>query len=80
MELHIPLPPETEARLRQRAAAAGKDPASFVLEVVEEELAAEELSPNSQRITELREWAAGHASLPFEAEDGRESIYQGRGE
>lgn len=33
--LSISLPPETEARLRERAAAAGKDPATFAREAVE---------------------------------------------
>ena len=36
--LSISLLPETEARLRERAAAAGKDPATFVREAVEEML------------------------------------------
>ena len=36
--LSISLPPETAAKLRKRAAAAGKDPVSFVRDVVEEKL------------------------------------------
>ncbi len=89
MTLQIPLSPEVEAKLHERAAAAGKDPVSFVLQVVEEELAADETLPASdrdvrlsaqQRISELRAWAAGHAKLPHEADDSRESIYEGRGE
>lgn len=78
--LSISLPPETEARLRERAAAEGKDPAAFVLEVVQEELAAEEPSPNAQRMAALRDWAASHARLTYEADDDRESTYEGRGE
>ena len=78
--LSISLPPETEARLRERAAAEGKDPAAFVLEVVQEELASEEPTPNAQRIAALRAWAASHAELAYEADDDRESIYEGCGE
>lgn len=29
---------------------------------------------------EFRRWAAGHRRLPREADDSRESIYEGRGE
>jgi predicted DNA-binding protein len=39
MTLSISLPPETEARLRQRAAALGKDIADVAREAVEEKLA-----------------------------------------
>ena len=80
MTLTIDLPAETEARLRERAAAVGKDPATFVLDVVQEELATEPVASNAQRITALRAWAARHAPLSYEADDSRESIYEGRGE
>ncbi len=40
MTLQIDLSPELEARLRQRAAAAGKHPEEFVLQAVEEKLQA----------------------------------------
>jgi hypothetical protein len=30
--------------------------------------------------TEWRAWAASHKTLPFEADDDRDSIYAGRGE
>ncbi len=29
---------------------------------------------------EFRRWAAAHRRLPYEADDSRESIYEGRGE
>jgi len=38
MTLHIHLKPELEARLRERAALAGKDAEAFALEAVEEKL------------------------------------------
>jgi plasmid stability protein len=40
MTLHLSFPPDTEARLRERAAATGKDVEQIVREVVEEKLAA----------------------------------------
>ncbi len=38
MTLQLDLSPEIEARLRERAAAVGKDAATFILEAVEEKL------------------------------------------
>ena len=38
MTLHISLPPETEAKLRQRADAAGRDVAGYVEELIERDL------------------------------------------
>ena len=40
MTLSIPISPDLEARLRERAAASGKDLVSFVRDAVEEKLAA----------------------------------------
>ncbi len=80
MTLQIPLSAEAEARLRERATAAGTDLATFVLRVVEQELAADEPASNAQRIAALRDWAASHEPLGYEADDSRESIYEGRGE
>lgn len=89
MTVQLALSTEAETRLREQAAAAGKDLASFVLEAVEEKLAVaddvsatnghEELSAD-QWIARFRRWAASHRPLPNEADDSRESIYAGRGE
>lgn len=87
MTLQIELPPETEARLREQAKAAGKDPAAFARDAIEEKLAlsadpAAE-SPRlsvEQRITEWMAWAKSHAPLGHDVDDSRESIYEGRGE
>lgn len=89
MTVKLALSSEAESRLREQAAAAGKDLASFVLEAVEEKLAVatdassdnghEELSKD-QWITRFRRWAASHRALPYEADDSRDSIYAGRGE
>lgn len=88
MTLQISLSDDSEARLRQYAAAAGKDVPSVVAEAIEEKLAiygsdgetdSRKLSPE-QWIAELRGWAAGHATLTRVADDSRDSIYAGRGE
>ena len=87
MTLHIALSPETEAQLRQRAAEAGKDPAEFAREALEEKLAGsfhtaadEAPLPADQRVAELLRWVASHRPLEHDADDSRESIYEGRGE
>lgn len=83
--LQIPLSPETEAKLRERAAAAGKDLATFIQDVVEEVAvgengaAADALSP-TQWSEEWHAWAASHRKLDHVVDDSRESIYSGRGE
>lgn len=83
MTLQIPLSPETEARLRERAAAAGKDLTTFVLDAVEEIAAADdgagELSA-TEWSQQWHAWAASHRTLDRPADDSRESIYAGRGE
>ena len=87
MTLQIELPPETEARLREEAAAAGMDPATFVREAVEEKLAGSgdattepSKLPAAQRIAEWLAWADSHVPLGRDVDDSRESIYEGRGE
>lgn len=87
--LNIPLSPEKEARLRELAAAAGKDVTEYVLEVVEEDLALAEPFPqvgtespqkHQQWESDLDAWASSHPRLHSIADDSRESIYAGRGE
>lgn len=86
MEINLPLSPETERKLRQQAQAAGQDLQRFVLDALEEKLRANSIGDlehslsTKQRIDKLMEWASSHRHLPFEADDSRESIYQGRGE
>ena len=90
MVLSIELTPEMEARLRERAAAEGKDPNALVLEAVAEKLSAPN-GPASQSASEgrLQAWnrflaaTRDHAAaLPpaHFVDDSRESIYEGRGE
>jgi hypothetical protein len=87
--LNIPLSPDKEAKLRERAAAAGKDVTEYVLSVVEEDLAmAESAAPlhadtplkTDQWMKEFRAWVASHPRLNYLADDSRDSIYAGRGE
>jgi len=89
MTLHVPLTEESESRLREFAAATGKDVSSLVVEAIEEKLSIleEEASDRTRRprtaeqwIAELRAWAASHPRLEYVADDSRESIYAGRGE
>ena len=86
MTLNVPLSPETAAKLHACAAAAGKDVADFVREVVEAKLAALEASGNGggmsaeQWSKEWHAWAASHPQLDTIADDDRGSIYAGRGE
>jgi hypothetical protein len=89
MSVTIPFPPEIEAKLRQRAAAAGKDVGSFVREAVEEKLALPgrpDESNAAQWLAEFDAWmrgvAARESAYPpgFVADDSRETVYEGRGE
>ena len=85
MTLTLQLPPEIEIALRERAAAAGKDPEGFTLDALKEKLGPpaetgkKELSPE-EWVREWYAWAASHRRLPFEVDDSRESIYAGCGE
>jgi hypothetical protein len=90
MLLNIPLTPEMEARLRERAAAEGKDPIALALEAVNERVLAQDLTASQATAAAQKEawnhFLAGvseHAkTLPpgIVVDDSRESIYEGRGE
>lgn len=92
MALTLTLPPETEARLRNVAAAAGTDVNAFVQQAVEEKLTAAgdtippEKKTKEQWLAALNRWMAEvdkQASMyppGLEADDSRETIYEGRGE
>lgn len=87
MTLQIPLSPEAEGKLREQAAAAGKDLATFVREAVEEMVDQGNGSrlgngslPPAKWSEEWHTWAAGHKRLDHVVDDSRESIYAGRGE
>ena len=87
MTLKIELGPTSEADLRKRAAEAGKDPADFAREVLEENLLSSEASrdeeaamPSSDRVAEFLKWVQSHRPIGHPVDDSRESIYEGRGE
>ena len=89
MTLTIPLSTETESKLRQRAAALGKDVVEFVRETVEEKLASvheSQVAPPSRAaawerwVAHMRQWAHENLTSGHVIDDSRESIYQGRGE
>jgi hypothetical protein len=87
MTLHIDLAPEDEARLREQAAAAGKDVAIFAREALRETLLLETESdaepPRLSTEQWLAEWhalTAGAKRLGCMVDDSRENIYEGRGE
>ena len=87
----ISLPPEAEARLRNRAAALGTDVQTLVRQAVEQQL----FIPNGNKAAaasdqrwsaEFAAWmndVAGRSSLyppGYAADDSRQSIYEGRDE
>lgn len=88
MSVLIPFPPDIEAKLRETAAAAGKDVNTFVREAIEEKLGlGSPLRKSPEKwAAEFGEWmrdVAARASVyaeGFVVDDSRESIYQGRGE
>ena len=82
MGLTIDLPAEVEQELIRRAAAEGKDVATYVVEVVTEKLIpAVEQTPTATSTTfgqRLREIIARHGVDCGTFDDSRESIYAGR--
>ncbi len=92
--LTIQLRPETEQKLRERAALTGVTLEKYLHQLIEH--AAEESDANGAApgekppsggqqsadawVASLKAWAASHQSLPTLADDSRESIYEGRGE
>ena len=86
MTLHLTLTPETESRLREQAAAAGTDLATFVMQAVEARVQGANDHKREGRLMapqawsgEWHFWANGHRRLIGPADDSRESIYAGRG-
>lgn len=79
MNLEIPLSPEEESRLRERAAAAGKDVQTFVLEAVFEKLDrttfAELLAPVHES---TRQSGLGVEEIDAMAERAREEYWADR--
>ena len=86
MTLKVNLSPETEAKIRQLAAASGQNVEAIVLEAVAEKLADADLQPprpslNDQEWQEkLQAFINLHPVVTHFVDDSRESIYAGRGE
>ncbi|MDZ4847970.1 MAG: hypothetical protein SGI77_01625 [Pirellulaceae bacterium] len=83
MNLRIELPPNLEHTLKLRAAAAGKDVESFVVDSILETLGLPE-SPNIAPNLDFQAWLEDVRKLippvTHFIDDSRESIYAGRGE
>ncbi len=81
MTVHISLPPDMEAKLRQRALDVGKDVPTLVREAVEEKLAAtSEVMPiSNQWEQDFNAWIASHKPVKHWVDDSRDSIYSDRG-
>jgi plasmid stability protein len=85
MTLQVELSPQTAAKLRERAAASGKDVSAYARDAIEQRLAAEEgngASSTSPRqggeewFARFNEWvAAAHPPRPLLADDSRDAIY-----
>jgi len=90
MSVTIDLAPETERRLREKAAKAGQTIEDHLRQLAEESAGsargASEPSTGpadrtpEERVAEWLAWVASHRDQTLVADDSRESIYAGRGE
>src|SRR6266568_4999014 len=80
----LQLSPETEAKLREQAAATGRAPEELAIEALQEQLSSS--SPSAaplsadEWIADVRSWVKSHRRRPHDADDSRKSIFAGRGE
>jgi hypothetical protein len=92
MNLILHLPPETEALLKSQAEATGKAPEEFALSALQAQLreatgrpkqrsrrTRQKLTPE-EWIADIRKWSESHDHGVVNADDSRESIYDGCGE
>jgi plasmid stability protein len=84
MTLTLQFPPDIEAKLRERAAAVGKDVETLVREAVEAKLAGEptaqpDLTPE-EWVAQFDAWMKSRKMVYHPVDDSRESIYADRGE
>jgi len=90
MTIRIDISPELESQLSAKAAAAGKDVAAFVLDVVKSSMGnGDKHTPSGSVEAGRKAWArflhtarAATQNLPagHSLDDSRDSIYEGRGE
>ena len=86
MTITLTLSPETGSKLRELAAATGKDVPTVIREAVEEKLASEgdasvpSEMPYDRWKAAFDQWVASHRPAGHYVDDSREGIYAGRGE
>lgn len=86
MNVNVEFPQSFEPALRQSAAAAGKDIAVFIREVVTEKIVPKPEPVRQGRMShdefkyQLDEWIKLHPAVTHVVDVSRESIYEGCGE
>ena len=86
MTIVLSFPPETERKLKDKAERRGVSVEKYLDQLVEQDVTSEFSFDNSplktpeERSKAWLAWCASHRPLPFEADDSRESIYEGCGE
>jgi hypothetical protein len=82
MTRRINLPADADSKLRERAAAPGKDVAWFVQEAIEEKLGGGNQSQpkvlhqgSPEWLAEFNAWIASHSQQKHIADDSRDAIY-----
>lgn len=84
MSLIVEIPPDTEQRLRDKAATQGVSLNEYVTNLITRDTQVEVqpalLKTAEERAAAWLAWAKSHQPLPVIADDSRESIYAGRGE
>jgi hypothetical protein len=83
MDITLRLDAEVERRLREAAARNGLPVEEHIARLAERSVSSAPPAPTvppEDWESAFRAWVASHPTLPFVADDGRESIYAGRGE
>lgn len=81
MTVRIALSPESETKLRERAAAAGKQVEEFLRDEIEQRVlteppsAAQIAQGSGEWLARFRQWVQEHPARPFLADDSREAVY-----
>lgn len=82
MNLTLHLTPETEARLKEHAALAGKRPEDLALEALQDKLSGEPVAPPAlppeEWLRQFDAWVSHHESRNPRVDDSRESLYPDR--
>lgn len=81
MDVTLQFAPEDQIELERRAAANGRDVAAYILDVVRQQLEAEENGelreplPYDDWLQEFKSWVSRHHSRNPAFDDSRDSIY-----